>query len=296
MPRGKQSDLFLRSGIIETMKGRKPYGPRFTIKERAHFLNNKKAKPVDRSDRFNIDYWNLKIFWSVETLKKDFIARAEKVRSVLNIPELEKNADRYYSQEGIHSSLFAPKILYIGVNSSFLRHSPETAKRLEKAIYNNFLLPYGWSFNFYPFIECYILYGQADFKCIKPNPKQFQLIMKHKKELGRNRYTKSDIAFLKQQALIEYSENPRRKRDIDIIANGITLLKNNDRRPKNPELKIAAFLEFNKIHDEDQLNRKFLFNRIYSIKNEDLNPQEEKKLLSQVKKLYSEYKKVIHSI
>lgn len=281
------------------MDGRKPYGPRFTIKDKAFFLDNKKAKPVDRSDRQQIDNWNLQIFWSAEPLRNDFIQRAEKVRKLLEIPELSTKSDRVQKLGSKQPSVFASKSLYVGVNSQFLVDNPTTAQKIEKAVYNNFLMPYGWSFNYYPFVEHFILYGKATSAVLPPNPKQLQLTLKYRKELGRNRYTKSDIAFLKQQAIIERSVNPKSKKYVDTITDLISSLKplkNTDRRPKNPELKLFAFFEFNKIYKQPEKSRRFLFERLYDIVDKDLTSDDERRFHSKVKKLYSEYLKLIHSI
>lgn len=290
------------------MDGRKPYGPRFTIKDKAFFLDNKKAKPVDRSDRQQIDNWNLQIFWSVEPLRNDFIQRAEKVRKLLEIPELSPKSDRVQKPGSKQPSVFASKSLYVGVNSQFLVDNPTTAQKIEKAVYNNFLMPYGWSFNYYPFVEYYILYGKPTFVAFPPNPKQLQLTLKYRKELGRNRYTKSDIAFLKQQAIIERSVHPKSKRYVDTITDLVSSLKplkNTDRRPKNPELKILAFSHFNKAHKKIVEREWFLADQIYNIldipysddkKLVSFSPEDQKKKYQTIRKLYSEYLKLIHTI
>lgn len=281
------------------MSGRKPYGPRFTIKDKAFFLDNKKAKPIDRTDRAYIDNWNLTIFWSVEALRNDFAHRANKVRKLLEISDLTPKADRVQKPGSEQPSLFVPKSLYVGVNSQYLAHNPTIAQKLEKAVHNNFLIPYGWSFNYYPFVEYFILYHKPTKASILPNPKQLQLILKYHKELGRNKYTKSDIAFLKQQALIESSINPKNKKYTDTITlliSSLKTLKNSDRRPKNPELKLFAFFEFNKIIKQPQKSHRFLLERLYDIVDKDLTADDERRFHSKIKKLYSEYLKLIHSI
>lgn len=288
------------------MDGRKSFGPRFTILDKADLLDNKKAKPIDRSNRFYIDNWNLRVFWSIWKFREDFMARAERVRQLLEIPILTPTEDRFVqSEKSKRPPVFAPKSLYIGVNSEFLRNDPIIAKKIEKAIYNNFLVPYNWSFNYYPFVEYYLLYGKPTAVPIKPNPRQFQLILKYNKELGRGRYTKCDIAFLRQQAVIEKIRNPKQQKRIETITTLLPILKNTDRRPKNPQLKVLAFNHFSKLDAGNTGESRFLADQGYSIlesslgdKEEltELTKQEQKKLHQIVRKLHVEYLNLIHSV
>jgi hypothetical protein len=287
------------------MSGRKEYGPRFTILDRAHLLENKKAKPIDRSDRSFIDNGNLKIFWSVKKLRNEFIQKTEQIREIVGIETLKINEDILINKLGHKGSLFIPKSLHIGINSMFLRDNPKTAKNIQKLIYSNILIPLNWSFNFYPFVEHYVLYGRKPNQEILPNPKQFQLILKHHRELGRNTYTKSDIAFLKQQAIIERATRPKKLREIETIVlalDNISTLKNTERRPRNLAFKIAAFDVFGRIPAQATISEtmRFIQDNTYEIitkYNPNLNPNEdeEKLLFANIKKLYKEYLKLIHN-
>ncbi len=285
------------------MGGSKPYGPRFTILDKARLLDNKKVRPIDRSDRAFIDNGKLEVFWSINRFRNEFIKKAEDTRKVLGIEVLDPKEDVLMTKLGHKGRLFVPKRLYVGVNSSFLSKYPKTAENLRKLIYSNVLVPLNWSYNFYPFVEYYILYGKKSPVVLQPNPMQFQLIMKYHRELGRNTYTKSDIAFLKQQAVIERSENPKRIREIETIAlavDKLPKLKNTDRRPKNLALKTATFKIFEKIpvNAKPAEIKQFMEDNLYNIIDEyreDYNPDEdeEKVLLANVKRLYKEYLKLI---
>ncbi len=285
------------------MGGTKPYGPRFTILDKAKLLDNKKARPVDRSDRAFIDNGNLEVFWSISSLRKGFIKKTEDIRKILGIEVLDPKDDILITKLGYKGSIFVPKSLYIGVNSLFLSNEPKIAESLRKLIYSNILMSFNWSYNFYPFVEYYILYGKKPSQAIQPNPKQFQLIMKYHKELGRNTYTKSDIAFLKQQAVIERIDRPKRLREIETIALAIDKLpklKNTDRRSKNLNLKTIAFKAFEKIPTGTELNqvRQLIKKNLYEIVEEyqddaDLTPKQESEFLSNMQKLYNEYLKLV---
>jgi hypothetical protein len=285
------------------MGGTKPYGPRFTILDKAKLLDNKKARPVDRSDRAFIDNGNLEVIWSISSLRKGFIKKTEDIRKILGIEVLDPKDDILITKLGYKDSIFVPKSLYIGVNSLFLSNEPKIAESLRKLIYSNILMSYNWSYNFYPFAEYYILYGKKPSQAIQPNPKQFQLIMKYHKELGRNTYTKSDIAFLKQQAVIERIDRPKRLREIETIAlavDKLPKLKNTDRRSKNLNLKTIAFKAFEKIPTGTELNqvRQLIKKNLYEIVEEyqddaDLTPKQESEFLSNMQKLYNEYLKLV---
>lgn len=287
------------------MSGRKEYGPRFTILERAHLLENKKAKPINRTDRSFIDNGNLNIFWSIKKLRNEFIQKVEQIRGVLGIEILKVSDDILINKLGHKGALFVPKTLYIGTNSMFLRDNPKTAKNIQKLIYSNILIPLNWSFNFYPFVEHYILYGKKSNQEILPNPKQFQLILKHHRELGRNTYTKSDIAFLKQQAIIERAIRPKKLKEIETIVlalDNISNLKNTERRPRNLAFKTAAFDVFGRIPLQATSSEamRFIQDNTYEVitkYNPNLNPNEEEEelLFANIKKLYKEYRRFIHN-
>jgi hypothetical protein len=271
--------------------------------DKVKLLDNKKARPIDRSDRAFIDNDNLEVFWSINTLRKGFLKKTEDTRKVLGIDILNPAKDILITKLGHKGPLFVPKSLYVGVNSLFLRNNPKTAESLRKLIHSNILIPFNWSYNFYPFIEYYILYGKKSPEPIKPNPKQFQLILKYHRELGRNTYTKSDIAFLKQQAVIERSENPKRLREIETIVlavDNIIKLKNTERRSKNLTLKTIAFKVFENIPTDTepsevrQLIKENLYEIVEAYQGDDkLTEKQESDFISNLKMLYKEYLKLI---
>lgn len=225
------------------MSGRKPYGSRFTIFERSEFLDNDKIKPIVRRDRRLIDNLNLETLWCVKAFRECFIKKAEKVRSVLNLPYIDPDTD-------IEGLPFGPKLLYIGTNSKFLRYNPNIAQMLEKLIYSNFLVPFKWSYNFYPFVEYFVLYQKRTTEVIQPNPLQLNLTLLRRKELGRNKYTKSDIQFLKQRLRILIKATNKRSSKsqaskIKIVEAFLNMQKSDERPPRNPVLKMLCFDVFN---------------------------------------------------
>lgn len=219
-------------------------GANFTIQERVDFLGNKKIKPIDRSDRESIDNWNLVNLWKVRHLKKIFTNKADLIRDKLGLPDLKPSDD---IKKG---AVFGQKLLYIGVMSDYLYKHPNVAKKLEKMIYTHFLVPFDWSYNFYPFVEYFILYEKITHKKIKPNPLLLNLILTRKKELGRNRYTKSDIEFLKQRARVLIGATDKRStkkqhEQIKIIELILKTRISKERPPRHLALKFLCFDIFN---------------------------------------------------
>lgn len=227
------------------MSGRKPYGPRFTILQRSQLLGNDKIKPIERRDRFLIDNWKLESSWIVNSFRNSFKEKADRVRLLLNIPHLDYDEDIRSK-----SLIFVPKNLNVGTNSHYLVKHPQVAKSIEKLIYTNFLLPLGWSYNFYPFIEYFILYGKRTTLPIRPNPLQLDLILNKHKELGRNTYTKSDIQFLKQQARLLIGATHKRSskshtHKVEMIELLLKSKPSSERPPRNPVLKILCLDIYN---------------------------------------------------
>lgn len=225
--------------------GRDSYEPSFSILQRVELLGNKKIKPVNRRDRFLIDNWKLETAWAVSGFRKNFEERAALVKNLLNLPNLDSAQDVRSK-----TSTFVPKRLHVGVNSSFLAQYPKVAEKLDKLVHTHFLVPYEWSYNFYPFIEYFILYGKRSIDPIKPNPKQLDLILHKHKELGRNEYTKSDIAFLVQQLRILIGATTTRSTKkqvykVTLLRELLKLKRSTERPPRNPVLRILCFKVFN---------------------------------------------------
>lgn len=227
------------------MEEYKIHKPSFTILQRAQLLGNKKIKPIDRSDRFSIDNWELEKKWSIAKVRTSIMRKTENIKNILNIPKLNTSRDLISKH-----SCYITKECYIGVNSNYLKKNPEVAKKLEKAIHINLLLPLNWSYNFYPFLEYLVLYGRRSNEYIMPNPNQLQLILTKHKELGRNKYTKSDREYLKQQARIisgATSERSSRKQaeDTQILSLLFEISPSDKRPPRNTVLAILCFRLFN---------------------------------------------------
>lgn len=294
------------------MKGRKTYGPRFTILQRAQLLENTKIQPIDRKDRYFIDNWKLETLWTSEGFRKNFIARVGLVQNLLKIPHLALEQDLLSKR-----SVFVPKRLHMGVNSLYLYQYAENANRLEKLIYVNFLVPFNWSYNFYPFIEYFILYGKRTNISITPNPKQLELILSKHKELGRNSYTKSDIKFLLQQVRLilgaaNIRSTKRMTEKVHAIEPILQAKLSDERPPRNPVLKILCFDIYNYmptdakdyLSDDEKKYDQFLkaqvpnlvdsYNDFFERETESKykKPLSDKQAYLALRRYYSEYKKI----
>ncbi len=284
----------------------------FTIRERAEFLGNKKIKPIDRSDRESIDNWNLVNLWKVRHFVKIFTDKAYLIRTKLNLPDLK------VSEDITKGAVFGQKRLYIGVRSIYLDKHPDMAKKLEKMIYTYFLKPFNWSYNFYPFIEYFVLYEKRTHERIKPNPLLLNLILTKKTELGRNKYTKSDIEFLKQRARVligATSERSTKKQseDIKIIEMLLRVRLDKEKPPRHLAFKALCFDVFNDINkdksiyltkNEKQYNQYLkafspelvdLYNDLfkYEISAGIKKPLTEKQAYMALKRYHSEYKNIL---
>jgi hypothetical protein len=227
------------------MLGGKKYKSGFTILQHAQLLGNDKIKPIERHDRFQIDNWKLETSWIVDSFRERFTKEVQKVAEILDLPVLNPENDICSK-----TNTFIPKVTHVSVNSHFLSTNLRTAKDLEKLIYTNFLLPLGWSYNFYPFVEYFILYRKRTKQPVLPNPLQLPLILGSKKELVRNTYTKSDISFLKQEARILTGATKTRSTKADAHKSQmfelfLKIKASKERPPRNPALKALCFDIYN---------------------------------------------------
>lgn len=225
--------------------GRDSYEPSFSILQRAELLGNKKIKPVNRRDRFLIDNLNLETQWTIKKVRENIVSKARAIRQVLDLPTLNTSRDLRSK-----STAFITKDFYVGVNSSYLKKNPDIALKIERAIYTNVLVPMRWSYNFYPFIEYLVLYERRVRESIKPNPKVLELILHKHKELGRNKYTKSDKDYIKQQVRILVGATDARStrkmmRKVEAISSLLDACSSDERPPRNSVLRILCFNMFN---------------------------------------------------
>ncbi len=227
------------------MAGR-PHKPSFTILDRVHFLENDKVKPIDRLDRYWMDNWTIETLWAHDPLRQKLERGAKDIQKDLGIsPFLKPSSDR--RSQG---AIFVPKRLYVGVNSSYLAEYPNIAKKLEKVVYQSFLLPLKLSYNFYPFFEYLVLYQNRPLDSIIPNPHVLDLIIKRPVELSRTTYTKSDRDYIQQQARILLGATKKRSSAMQtyltsLVAGMIEEFKSQERPPRDPVIKILCFRIFN---------------------------------------------------
>jgi len=142
--------------------------------------------------------------------------------------------------------------LYVGVNSSYLSEYPNIAKKLEKAVYREFLLKLNLSYNFYPFFEYLVLYQNRPLDSIIPNPRVLDLIIKRPSELSRTTYTKSDRDYIQQQARIflgatQKRSNPMQAYLTNLVTGMFEEFKSLERPPRDPVIKILCFRIFNEM-------------------------------------------------
>lgn len=165
--------------------------PKLTIAEIAMGY----IKPVDRSDRMLIDLKRLLILLKDES----FFNTIDNLWSKLKLPEL-------MVQEDLENKGLIILSHRVGVNSKYLSSISEKAREIiEKEVYSKVLKKYELSFNFYPFIEFYLLYHsllklKEPISPVQPNPKMYELYKKYPLEFLRNSHTTSDINFFIMKA------------------------------------------------------------------------------------------------
>jgi hypothetical protein len=222
------------------------YTPIFSHRERRLFFGNNKVQPIDREDRFRMDNCTAEILWSHKKLREKMVQKAKWIRELtIGLEDLSIDTDLLSK-----TAVFVPKRLYVGVKSSYLMNHPKIAESIEKLIYQNFLLPLGLSYDFYPFFEHLVLYGRRSSAFLIPNPNLLSLLLTKKKELGRNRYTASDRKFLTQQARLiigatHRRSSPKQARDLHHFAFIFEALKSTKRPPRHLETKLICFFIFN---------------------------------------------------
>jgi hypothetical protein len=103
---------------------------------------------------------------------------------------------------------------------------------IEKEIYSKVLKKYELSFNFYPFIEFYLLYRsllrlKEPISPIQPNPKMYDLYKKYPLEFLRNPHTTSDINFfiMKSKVAMSLHKYNADKDDLSLLRDLKTILQ-----------------------------------------------------------------------
>lgn len=199
---------------------------------------------IDREDRYQIDAKRLAILlndW------RSFVDVVEKVRNTLNLQKLIS------SQDTANPPIKLFKIRY-GVNSKFLQslNAPDN-ENIEAYIYKNIMIKFGLSFNFYPFIEWFLLYDKLLPLDLLPgpNPNMVNLYIKYPKEFARNYHTTSDKKyFIKEtKRLIGILGKPTKEQALFLkeIKDNLSINKNRERRPKDWE-QIKNALKSIKMH------------------------------------------------
>lgn len=182
----------------------------------------------------------LTLFLFHKPLQIAFKNKVCEIRDRVGIPELFKEDDCSQCE-------FQDRDYFIGIDSIFLNNNHSIKVELEKVIYKELLVPLKWSYDFYPFIEHFVLYGSYTKSPIQPNPHVHKLIIHKKSEVGRNKYTVADKVYVKRKLLglmpIGKIDSKDTKLFTDIIEGMLTIQKSNDRRSKG---KINLFGLFKK--------------------------------------------------
>lgn len=211
--------------------------PKLTIAEVAMGY----TKPVDRSDRMLIDLKRLLILLK----DKSFFDAIDNLWSKLELPELLVQDD--LENKGL---VILPH--RVGINSKYLNSiSVDTREAIEKEVYSKVLKKYELSFNFYPFIEFYLLYHsllklREPISPVQPNPKMYELYKKYPLEFLRNPHTTSDINFsiMKVKSAMSLHKYKADKDDLGLLRDLKTILKINRNKERGGNInKLAVWHE-----------------------------------------------------
>ncbi len=215
------------------------------VPERA---GNFKYKDVfDRKEQHHEDFIDWELFFTYDENIDNFISKCFLIRKTLGIPTLKPTEDLFGSEYGYGP--FIPKNWNLGVASKYLWDNPEIDDVLHKLIYNNILVPNGWSYNFYPFVEYIILYRDIPKAIFFANPCLFELFKENPNELLRVKIATSDINFLRERARLTIVKNTKatneQSKKLEAINNTLDILRLRRKHlPKNVAFKISAFRTF----------------------------------------------------
>lgn len=207
--------------------------PKLTIAE----VSMGYTKPVDRSDRMLIDLKRLLVLLKDES----FFNTIDNLWSKLKLPELAVQED--LENKGL---VILPH--RVGVNSKYLNSiSVDDRDAIEKEVYSKVLKKYELSFNFYPFIEFYLLYRsllrlREPISPIQPNPKMYNLYKKYPLEFLRNPHATSDINFFIMKAKIAMSLHKYKadKDDLSLLRDLKNILQINKNKERGGNIEKVA--------------------------------------------------------
>ncbi len=235
---------------------------------------------IDRKEQHYEDLVDWHLFLTSDEKIEAFTKICSTVRKLAGIPVLNPKIDLIDSDYGYGP--FMPKNWNLGVASRYLWDHPEVEDVLHKLIYNNILVPQGWSYNFYPIVEYFILYKEPAEDTIFANPCLFELFKHNPNELLRVKISTSDINFLRERVRLFFVKNTKATKEqskkLEEANNIIDILTLRRKHlPKNVAFKICAFRIFQnmgnvkvseRIVEGDFDSNNFLKNQIGEFRNE----------------------------
>ena len=279
--------------------------------------NWKSRHVLDRKDIHKEDWVDWLIFLTLEDKRKALGMKLFEIKTTLGIPNLDPTIDCMAAETG-----YGPFMLreHWGLRpySHFILDDDFEADALHKLIYNNILIPYRWSYNFYPFLEYIVLYGEEPTTPMYANPNLFLLYKENWRELCRTPQSMSDINFLREQTRLHIlgdrkQANDKESKVLEFHNRFFDLLANAKKTsPKNIAFKICAFRVFRDMQPSLELEREkdaeydsdhFLKNQISIFKEyykewkdhpfyTESNLSDES-IHNRLKKQYREYKKLL---
>jgi hypothetical protein len=242
--------------------------------------NFKYKDVLDRKEQHREDFVDWQLFLTYDEKIEAFVKTCSTIRKAIGNPVLNPNTDLMGSNYGYGP--FMPKNWNLGVASQYLWDHPELEEVLHKLIYNNVLVPQGWSYNFYPIVEYIILYKDVPKDTFFANPCLFELFKHNPNELLRVKISTSDINFLRERVRLFFVKNTKATKDqaskLEEANNIIDILTLRRKHlPKNVAFKICAFRVFQnmgnvkageRIIEGDFDSNNFLKNQIEEFRNE----------------------------
>lgn len=271
----------------------------------------------DRHERHLEDLVEWEIFQTQEKKMLDLLSIVALIRNLAKIPSLKPQKDLISVNEHGYGP-YVPKSYSLGVLSHYLWKNKGVEDLLHKLIRTNILVPYRWSYNFYPVIEYMVLYGKLPSnEYFYANPMLFELFKDRPKELLRTGISTSDIRFLRERLRrFCISGKKATKEGVKILERYNEMIDvislRRQHLPKNIAFKICAFRLFREVsvsRKQEQIVEGD-FNSDHFIKNqiEDFktlysewsdsgfpyNPHlTDKSIHNALKKLHSEYKELL---
>ena len=242
--------------------------------------NFKYKDVIDRKEQHNEDFVDWQLFLTCDKKLDAFVKTCSTIRKFVGIPALNPRIDLISSNYGYGP--FIPKNWNLGVASQYLWDHPSLENVLHNLIYNNVLVPRGWSYNFYPIVEYLILYKDIPNATFFANPCLFELFKDNPNELLRVKISISDVNFLRERVRLFLVKNTKatkkQSENLEEVNNTIDILTSKRKHlPKNVAFKICAFKTFQNMGDikaekrivEDGFDsNSFLKNQIEEFRNE----------------------------